>query len=191
MNVLDAIPGIGQILDDLITSKEELEEVKLRLREVEFRSEVERAKTLRSMLSNQSLFVSGGIPAFLWIGVIVLLNNHVIAPYFSAVKPMDLPEAYWGLLSTIIIGLFGKKVIDDNQWSWNGKVISPSKKQVDMAVEEGRIEPLPVEVSPLPSRARPSAVVPSSVSKEDPDYTNRRFEELVAQYGGEQQKGGE
>lgn len=175
MNVLDAIPGIGQILDDVITSREELEEAKLRLREVEFRAEQERAKTLRGMLSNDSLFVAGSIPSLIWLAVIVLVNNHILALYLK-VQPINLPDAYWSLLSTIIVGLFGKKVIENNQWSWGDKLISPSRKQLEAAIEEGNIEPIQM-VRPTPSQ-KPAA------NKEDPDYTNRRYDDLVAKYGG-------
>lgn len=127
-NALEAIRGI---LDDTISTAEEKREAEIKLKELEITESTERLKTLGGMLGNKSLFVAGAIPALIWVAVVSLLNNYVVLPYFPEwAQPVNLPSEYWSLLSTVIIGLFGKKIIDGNEWRWpSGQVLTPAKKE--------------------------------------------------------------
>jgi len=113
------------------------------------------------MLSNKSMFVAGGIPALIWLGVIMLFNNYVLLPWAEAfglrAPQVILPEQYWTLLGWIITGLFGKKIIDNNAWYWKGKLISPSKKSLEASLMTGTV---PVEKAL------------------DQDYIDKRLQEL-------------
>ena len=41
-------------------------------------------------------------------------------------------------MQTVIVGLFGKKVIDGNEWRWNGKLISPAKDAAKIAAVKSK-----------------------------------------------------
>ena len=130
MNILDAIPAIGNILDKTVTTKEELEEIKLKFAEIDIREIEARLGVQKAWLDNKSVFVSGAIPMMLWMVSVVILFNCVVSPLLSPVweiPVIDLPEWYSSLAATIIIGLFGKKVVDGNEFRLGGKVVKPAK----------------------------------------------------------------
>lgn len=141
MNVLELIPGIGKIIDRIIPDADKKTELKLELAKLDAAEATERLGVLKNMMGHKSLFVAGGIPALIWLVVAYILFNHIVFPLLGAcglhVEPIALPEGYWSLLQTVIIGLFGKKVIDGNEWRWNGKLVSPAKDAVKAAAVSG------------------------------------------------------
>ena len=113
-NILDAIPAIGKILDDVISTPEEKREAQIRLRELDIREIEAKSQAQSSWMNNQSLFVSGAIPSILWMVVIVVFFNYILSPLVTAifgvtVPVLDLPDWYSDMCSTIILGLFTKK----------------------------------------------------------------------------------
>lgn len=141
MNILDLIPGIGGVVEKLIPDKGKQDEMKLELAKLDIQEATERLGVLKSMLGHDSLFVAGGIPALIWLVVVYIAFNYIIFPLLAAcglsVAPIALPEGYWTLLQTVVIGLFGKKVIDGNEWRWNGKLVSPAKDAAKAAAVSG------------------------------------------------------
>ncbi len=162
-SILDAIPGIGQILDDLITSRDEVEQVKIRLREIDARETVARLGVQRAWLSNKSWFVAGAIPTVLWMVSIVIFFNHILAPLLGAwvtIPTLDLPDWYANLAGTIVLGLFGKKAWDGAELRWGGETVKPAKGE---------------DVPPAPS-CKPTP-------KATPEQIDARLEELCRAKG--------
>lgn len=139
MNILDAIPEIGKILDDLISTPEEKREAQLRLREIDVREVEARLGVQRAWLSNQSVFVAGAIPTVLWMVSLVIFFNHILAPllaHWVQIPTLDLPAWYSQLAGTIVLGLFGKKAWDSSEIHWGGQVVKPAKEKVTAEIEE-------------------------------------------------------
>lgn len=143
MNLLDAIPEIGKILDDLISTPEEKREAQLRLREIDVREVEARLGVQRAWLSNQSVFVAGAIPTVLWMVSLVIFFNHILAPllaHWVQIPTLDLPAWYSQLAGTIVLGLFGKKAWDSSEIHWGGQVVKPAKEKVAAEIEEPKAQ---------------------------------------------------
>lgn len=127
MNLLQLVPQITDIIGKVLPDPNKKAELELELSKVQADEVKARMGVLQGMLSNKSLFVAGAIPALLWLAVLGLFNNYVLGPWFDLI-PINFPDQYWTLLSTVIIGLFGKKIVDGNEFRWpNGNVASPRK----------------------------------------------------------------
>jgi len=144
-SLLEYIPAIGEVIDRVLPDPKQKEQLKYELAKLQADENVARMGVLQSMMSNKNLFVSGGIPSLIWIGVLSLFNNYVLMPWMSVIgfstPVVELPEQYWTLLGWVITGLFGKKIVDDNAWFWNGKLVSPSKKSIEASISSGRTPP--------------------------------------------------
>ena len=130
-NLLDALPSISKILDDIISTPEEKREAQIRLKELEIRELESKSNVQSSWLSNGSLFVSGAIPSLLWMLVIVIFFNFILGPLLTGIfgitiPILDLPEWYASMYSTIILGLFAKKAYDSTDISY-GSLVKKSK----------------------------------------------------------------
>ena len=169
MNLLDAIPEIGKILDDLISTPEEKREAQLRLREIDVREVEARFGALRAWQSHRSLFVSGAIPAILWMIVGVAVFNYILVPLLGSfgvsVPVLELPGAYYSLAETIVLGLFGKKAWDSSEIHWGGQVVKPAKEKVAAEIEEPKPQGKPSRPKPTP---RKTAAKQEESRKEDP-----------------------
>jgi len=166
MNLLDAIPEIGKILDDLISTPEEKREAQLRLREIDVREVEARLGVQRAWLSNQSVFVAGAIPTVLWMVSLVIFFNHILAPllaHWVQIPTLDLPAWYSQLAGTIVLGLFGKKAWDSSEIHWGGQVVKPAKEKVAAELEEPKPQGKPSRPKPI---SRKAAAKPAE-SKED------------------------
>lgn len=165
MNVLQLIPGIESIINKVIPDPNKKTELKLELAKLDAAEATERLGVLKNMMGHKSLFVAGGIPALIWLVVLYILFNHIVFPLLGGfglhVEPIALPEGYWTLLQTVIVGLFGKKVIDGNEWRWNGKLISPSKDAAKIAAVKGK----------------------PSVDYNDPAAVDARLKKIAKEYG--------
>ena len=73
----------------------------------------------------------------------------------------------------MVVGLFGKKVIDGNEWRWGDKLISPAKSQVEAAAAKG-------DVTPVGARTQPTT---PSCDYDDPKDVDRRLKELAKERG--------
>lgn len=165
MNILELIPGIGSIIDKVIPDPNKKTELKLELAKLDAAEATERLGVLKNMMGHKSLFVAGGIPALIWLVVLYILFNHIVFPLLGGfrlhVEPIALPEGYWTLLQTVIVGLFGKKVIDGNEWRWNGKLVSPAKDAAKIAAVKGK----------------------PSVDYNDPEAVDKRLREIAREKG--------
>jgi len=148
--------AVGGVLDivkakvgDPIKEKEiEVEALKItKNAEIELEKVTQaRLEAVKAMLNHKSIFVSGAIPAFLWVVPISVVFNCWIMPVlnyfgprvmvdFVPVSPVWLPASYLTVVCIIISGLFGKKVIDGNAWfGKDGTLISPPKQVVESLV---------------------------------------------------------
>jgi|GEM_PF-1077566 len=171
MNLLDAIPEIGKILDDLISTPEEKREAQIRLREIDVREVEARLGVQRAWLSNQSVFVAGAIPTVLWMVSLVIFFNHILAPllaHWVQIPTLDLPAWYSQLAGTIVLGLFGKKAWDSSEIHWGGQVVKPAKEKVTAELEEPKPQGKPSSPKPAPRKAPvPVVVKPAEVKKEE------------------------
>lgn len=150
MNLLDLLPGLSGIIERVIPDPNKKAELEFELSKIQAEEVKARMGVLRGMLSNKSLFVSGAIPALLWLAVLGLLNNYVLGPWFG-VQPINFPDQYWTLLTTVIVGLFGKKVVDGNEFRWpNGNVASPKKESNEVVKQEKKTPDVPVKTARTP-----------------------------------------
>ena len=172
MKLLDLVPEVGKIVDDLVSTPEEKREAQLRLKELEIRDQEARFGALAAWQSNKSLFVSGSIPAILWTVVFTAVFNYIVAPLLGAfgvsVPVLELPPAYYTLAGSIVWGLLGKKAWDATDLQWGS-----FEKKPKVAVETLA----PVSVPAAPRRER------KKIDMNDPEAVDRRLRELAEQYG--------
>lgn len=178
MNILELIPGISGIIEKIIPDPNKQQELKLELAKIDAQENIARLGMLGNMLSNKSFFVAGGIPAIIWIAVVYLAANYILFPLLAGlgmkIAPILLPNEYWSLLQIVVVGLFGKKVIDGNEWRWGDKLISPAKSQVEVAAAKG-------DVTPVGAHGKPEAA--RSCDYDNPSDVDRRLKEIAAQKG--------
>ena len=172
MKLLDLVPEVGKIVDDLVSTPEEKREAQLRLKELEIRDQEARFGALAAWQSNKSLFVSGSIPAILWTVVFTAVFNYIIAPLLGAfgvsVPVLELPPAYYTLAGSIVWGLLGKKAWDATDLQWGN-----FEKRPKVSVEA----PVSVPVPAAPRQER------KKIDLNDPEAVDRRLRELAEQYG--------
>ena len=174
MKLLELVPELGKIVDDLVSPPEEKREAQLRLKELEIRDQEARFGALAAWQSNKSLFVSVASPALLWTVVFTAVFNYIIAPLLGtfglAVPVLELPPAYYTLAGSIVWGLLGKKAWDATDLQWGS-----FEKRPKVSAEE------PAPVSPpapaMPRRER------KKIDLNDPESVDRRLRELAEQYG--------
>lgn len=203
MNILDVVPGIGGILDKVITSPKELEELKVRLAEINAREIEARLSVQKEWLGNKSVFVAGAIPMILWMVSIVVFFNCIISPLLAPVWEMpviDLPTWYSDLAITVILGLFVKKSFDGNTIK-AGSFMKPAKgreEDVDEAKEQeehevsrataATVEPTekkaPVAGKAAAPKNKSAAAAPAKGTYDTQEAVNARFDEIVKEYEG-------
>ncbi len=156
VNVLDAIPVIGNLIDKVILNPNEANNLKLELEKLEVQRDIAKHDVQKAWLGNKSPYVAGAIPTILWMVSGVIAFNHILAPLLMAiglnVPVLELPAYYTDLAGTIVLGLFAKKAWDSSEIKVGG-YYSPIKGE--------------------------------KVEAKDPDYYKKRYEELAAQYGKE------
>jgi len=179
INLLQAIPAIGDIINKIIPDPNKQSELKLEIAKLDAQESIARMGVLQAMMGNKSLFVAGGIPALIWLAVIYLAANYILFPLLAGfgmhIAPIELPGDYWSLLQVIVVGLFGKKVIDGNEWRWGDKLISPAKSQVQTAAAMGDTKPIGAKEA--------SVVVSPSVNYDDPAAVDARLKEIAKEKG--------
>lgn len=189
MNILELVPGIGKIIDKVIPDADKKQEMKFELAKLDVQKETERLGVLKAIVGHKSIFVAGGIPALIWLAVLYILANHIIYPLLGAfglvVTPISMPAEYWSLLNLIIGCLFGKKVIDGNEWRWGGEVISPSKKEIEVKAIKSVMSPpvLPSNEEKSQTKAEnpeESLKITPSCNYDDPADVDRRLNEIAA-----------
>lgn len=175
MNILEAVPAVTSIIDKFVPDAKSKQELQLELSRLEVQENTSRLEVLKAMLGNKSLFVAGGIPALIWVGVLAIFNNYVLMPWaavFGATIPnVSLPDYYWILLGAIITGILGKKAFDENEiWRADGTLLSPSKLQVKAAAFQGNTTPVG------------QTVVETAKKYDTQEAVDKQFDELKKQY---------
>lgn len=56
---------------------------------------------------HKSVFVAGWRPGLGWAGVIILMNNYILAPYVDAFTRFTIPTLDFGTLMPVIMGMLG------------------------------------------------------------------------------------
>lgn len=163
MNLLEALPVLSEIVGKVIKDPNEAETLKLELQKLELQKEVARHGAVSAWLSNKSPFVAGAIPTILWMVSLVVLFNHVVSPLFAwisgkAVPVLELPSYYTDMATSIVYALFIKKAWDSADVNIGG-VHSPRKAE------------------------EPPAQTVSSIPRTDPQYHEKRYSEILEQYG--------
>lgn len=204
MNILEAIPGIGSIIDKVVTSPKELEELKIRMAEIDAREVEARLGVQKEWLGNKSVFVAGAIPMILWMISVVVLFNCIVSPLLSPVWKMptiELPEWYSSLAGTIIVGLFTKKAFDGNAINIGNLFSKPAKGSETHVESEHRtvVAPSTQEAAPAPAaekttpakgkdsapaKPKPEPTVEKKRTYETQEEVDARFDELVKEYEG-------
>lgn len=117
-----------------------IKEHELELKKMEAEEISNRIGLLRDMIKNKNFFVSGGIPALIWVFNLAIVNNFILGPWAQAlglsVPQINLPGEIVALIGTVIFTLLGKKTIDNNEIWWKGQLLSPSKQEVEAKVRK-------------------------------------------------------
>ncbi|NCC19080.1 MAG: hypothetical protein EOM29_09100 [Bacteroidia bacterium] len=161
MNVLELVPALESIIGKVIQDPNQAGNLKLELAKLDVQQEIEKYRTQAAWLSNKSPLVAGAIPCILWMVSVVIFFNHILAPLLMAagleLPTLELPAYYTDLAATIVLGLFAKKAWDSSDINIGG-FRSPAKKE------------------------DPAPVAASLVRKDDPEYHDKRYAELVERY---------
>jgi hypothetical protein len=119
--------SIGQVFDNLFTSKEEKLQIDLAKTQIlleaqratnETAVELEKAylaesanlrEQIKVELQSEDWFVRRARPASVWLGVIILINNYIIFPYAHLIKTgvvqlLEPSEWFWGVWGTLVLG---------------------------------------------------------------------------------------
>lgn len=154
MAIGQIITAVTSIIDKVVPDPNlkmkinaELESRRIELEKLEAAETASRIDMLKAMFSNPNLFVSGGIPALIWVFVAAIANNYILLPWAKtfgfAAPSITLPTDIVALIGTVIITLLGKKAWDNNEiWRPDGTLLSPSKDQVKAAIANGKTEPV-------------------------------------------------
>lgn len=165
MNILEVIPALEGIIGKVIQDPNQAGNLKLELEKLDVQKDIEKMKTQQSWMNNKSVYVAGAIPTILWMVSFVIAFNHILAPILKGIGMdipiLELPNYYTDLAATIVVGLFVKK-------GWESAEISAIGKKPK------------VEEHP------PAPVASSSIPKSDPQYHDKRYQELIDKYGLEQ-----
>lgn len=163
MNIFEVLPALEGIIGKVIQDPNQAGNLKLELEKLDVQREIERYRTQAAWLSNKSPLVAGAIPCILWMVSVVIAFNHILAPLLMAaglkLPVLELPAYYTDLAATIVLGLFAKKAWDASDIRIGG-FHSPMKKE-----------------DPPPMAAKVSAI-----PKDDPEYHDKRYAELVEKY---------
>lgn len=159
MNLLELIPSLEGIIGKVIQDPNQAGNLKLELEKLDVQKDIEKMKVQQAWLSNKSVYVAGAIPTILWLLSAVVAFNHILAPLLTGMGMtlpiLELPKYYTDLAGTIVLGLFAKKAWDSSTITTIGKI--PKMEE-------------PIEVS-------------TTFSRDDPEYHEKRFEEILNQYG--------
>ena len=152
MNILDLAPTITHIIDRFVPDPNKAAEMKLEMAKVEASENVAKMETQKAWLANPNWFVSGAIPAILWMISLVVLNNSILAPWLNGFLKLEipivsLPDWYSNLAAIIVTGLFAKNTSENGEWWINGKLVSPSRKTVEASIAGGKTAPVGEAVS--------------------------------------------
>lgn len=168
MNILELIPALESIIGKVVQDPNQAGNLKMELAKLDVQLEIEKHKTQAAWLSSNSWVVAGAIPCILWMVSIVIAFNHILAPLLMAcglkLPVLELPDYYTSLAGTIVLGLFAKK-------AWDGS---------DIAIGGFRSPPKAKEQPPAPPVPK---VRVSEVPRDDPEYHDKRYDELLKQYG--------
>ena len=195
MNVLGLLGGVNNLIDKLVPDPSAKRQIQAELRKASLEVDKERVSALKGMMGSSSLFISGGIPALIWIGAISLFSNFVLAPWTALagveIPTVTLPEQYWTLLGWIITGLFAKKSFDNNEIHLGGKLFKPSKDAVETDAIERRVTNIVTANGGKPAslaaarqeitQAAPviPAPTPTPAEEKTDEYYERRWQELT------------
>ena len=192
-NLLGVLTGVSTLVDRLVPNPGAKQQIQAELERASLEVDKERVSALKGMMGSSSVFISGGIPALIWIGAISLFSNFVLAPWTALIgikiPAVTLPEQYWTLLGWIITGLFAKKSFDNNEIHLGGKLFKPSKCATEAEVIEKSIAPnvskpaTQASVRQETAQATASASSPTPAAKPAEERTNeyykRRWKELT------------
>jgi len=124
MSFIKALPLVGELIDRFVPNPQARLEFKHKLQELEHSQAIAGLEATGKMFSNHHWFVAGAIPAMIWPVSFLVVNNFIIMPWIAliwqvSIPAIEYPPEYWYLVGTVVLGLFGKKAVD------NGIVIGP------------------------------------------------------------------
>jgi len=129
--ITGALAPIGNIIDELHTSKEEKAAMKIALVNAQGSLQNELASFQKDIIiaeaKGESSLQRNWRPILMLTIVAIVANNYILYPYLSLfwrdAPTLDLPQALWNLMQIgvggYIVGRSGEKMI--NTWKGNGK----------------------------------------------------------------------
>ncbi|MBC8387256.1 MAG: hypothetical protein H8E13_04320 [Actinobacteria bacterium] len=113
------IKPVTDLVDDLHTSAEEKEEIKLKIKELENKFRADAIKYEAKIIESQASIVKAEVqgqsilqriwrPILMLSIVAIVVNNYILFPYLSAftdkVQVLDLPTGLWTLMTVGVGG---------------------------------------------------------------------------------------
>ena len=200
--ILDALKPVADIINKFIPDGAEKNRLAAELEKASMEVDKQRLEATSKMLGSNSFFVAGAIPSILWVLVVSVVNNYILMSWAKvfgfAVPDVSLPSEYWSLVGWVVTGLLAKKAVDGNAfYSKDGSLLKPSRTDpaCNTVVAANTVSQV---ATPQKAAATPSsriifdqdipddevAVEPDAnvTPTNDPDYYNKRFEELTRKY---------
>ena len=199
--VLDTLKPILDTINKFIPDGAEKNRLQADLERVALEVDKERLGALKGMLSSNSFFVSGAIPAILWILVLSVFNNYILMPWVAVfgktIPNINLPDEFWTLVGWIVTGLLAKKAVDGNAfYSSSGALLKPSRSEENCNTFAGATRESMAASKSQPTRSsskKTQEVLPNDrigiepdaeiVVTKDDKYYEDRWAQLSNQYG--------
>lgn len=174
MNLLELIPGVGSIIEKVVPDPNKQNELKIELAKLDTQEATARLGVLQAMFQNKSIFVSGAIPALIWVFVLSVTNNYILVPWARgfglSIPDVPLPDSIVGLVGFVITVILGKKYKDDEETYYsNGQLKNPSKKRIQAEVAA--------------CEAAKSVSTVATVDYDDPEAVDARLKRIAREKG--------
>lgn len=121
------INGITNLVDELHTSDEEKQTIKLKMMEAQYMILAQALQAETDMAAQQAKIIKAEAQGHSWLQrnwrpllmasfIVILVNNYVLLPYAAVlgapVQPLELPTGAWALLTTGVGGYIGGRTLE-------------------------------------------------------------------------------
>ena len=120
------IEPVSNLVDDLVTTDEERENIKLKLKNLENKFRADAMQYEAKIVQAQADIVKAEVQGKSWLQrnwrpilmisvVAIIVNNYILFPYlgtFLPIKVLDLPTGLWTLMSVGVGGYVGSRGLE-------------------------------------------------------------------------------
>lgn len=120
------IKPVTDLVDDLVTTDEERENIKLKLKNIENKFRADAMQYEAKIVQAQADIVKAEVQGKSWMQrnwrpilmlsiVTIIVNNYILFPYLGTITPLkalDLPAGLWTLMSVGVGGYVGGRSLE-------------------------------------------------------------------------------